>query len=116
LVNPPSSNPRLCFFNAAAWYPKRNNVKPGTNTPMHTTRSAIMLTMTGLAREAGAAVRVGTNEWARSSAAESRGREVQVGNSGLVAVSSGAFVSFDTEGIVFSWVGGILRRGALAFI
>ena len=67
-------------------------------------------------REAGAAVRVGTNEWARSSAAESRGREVQVGGSGLVAVSSGAFVSFDTEGIVFSWVGGILRRGALAFI
>ena len=82
---------------------------------MHTTRSAIMPTMTGLAREAGAAVRVGTDEWARSSAAESRGREVQVGGSGLVAVSSGAFVSFDTEGIVFSWVGGILRRGAAGF-
>ena len=68
--------------------------------------------LTGLARKAGAAVRVGTDERARSSVAESRGREVQVGGSGLVAVSSGAFVSFDTEGIVFSWVGGILRRGA----
>ena len=41
---------------------------------------------------------------------------MQVGGSGLVAVSSGAFVSFDTEGIVFSWVGGILRRGAGFFL